>query len=325
MELYVTRNQSRYGPYTREQVEAYLANGSLSPSDTGWHSGLEGWRPLADLIPPRIALPPPPVPPLPAPGSPPLPAFQPRRAQAAPGRLDIGRALTCPFQERSWPARIAWLPLAPLVPIFGSILLRGWRLDLVRRVSREDVDILPGARDLGRFLSDGVVLLLMAVLYHLPLFAFVTVFGFSKITSTLEVLWWAVQTFFAEGAAAFWAIVAQVALGLLVDWVAPLLYFVAVWPLHRMAMVRFAITGRLRCFFQVWRNLVLCVRFMPEILLAFFVDFIALRLLRWTARALITIGVGAVIAPLASALYFWTTGHIFGQVAAKVSSRQDLC
>jgi hypothetical protein len=103
----------------------------------------------------------------------------------------------------------------------------------------------------------------------------------------------------------------------------PILYFVAVWPLHRMAMVRFAITGKRRSFFQIWKNLVLCLRFMPEIFLAFFVDFVALRLLRWTARALITVGVGAVIAPLASALYFWTTGHIFGQVAAKVASREE--
>lgn len=270
MDSYISRNQTRDHPSTREQIEVPLTNGTPT----------------------------------------------------APGRLDIGKALTFPFQERSWPARIAWLPLASLVPVFGSILLRGWRLDLVRRVSREDAQILPDPRDLGRFLADGVVLLLMTLLYHLPLLLFLAVFGLSKVGATLDVLWWAVQTFFADGAAAFWALVADVTLGLLVDWLVPILYFVAVWPLHRMAMVRFAITGRHRSFLQVWTNLVLCIRFLPEIFLAFFVDFVALRLLRWVARALITIGVGAVIAPLASALYFWATGHIFGQVAAKVALRK---
>ncbi len=86
---------------------------------------------------------------------------------------------------------------------------------------------------------------------------------------------------------------------LLVESIAPILVLVAVYPypLYRMAVIRFALSGELRCFFQVFRNQRLCFRLMPEIFLVFFVDFIAQRLLRWTARALITFGVGVVVAP----------------------------
>ena len=311
MNIYVTRDEKNYGPYTLEQVAIYVRDGALSPLDRAWQPGMEGWRRLGELlssapeaVQPHVSSPLPPAAP--------VPPF-------VPGRLDIREALTFPFRGSRGLARIWWMPFATLIPVFASMLLRGWRLDLIRRVSREDPEPLPDVRDTGRFLANGAVLLVMAFLYNLPLTVFVLVFGFGKIAAALDVFWWALQNLFTEGAGTFWAIVGGLVMELLVESIAPILFLVAVYPLYRMAVIRFALSGELRCFFQVFRNLRLCFRLMPEIFLVFFVDFIALRLLRWTARALITFGVGVVIAPLTTALYFWTTGHLFGQVAARVA------
>ena len=51
------------GPYTWEEVQSYLAQGSLLPTDAVWYEGLETWVPLSQLVPQQAA----PVPVAPAP------------------------------------------------------------------------------------------------------------------------------------------------------------------------------------------------------------------------------------------------------------------
>ena len=49
MQVHIDRNGSRYGPYNIEDINAYLANGALLPTDLAWHEGLNGWVPLANI------------------------------------------------------------------------------------------------------------------------------------------------------------------------------------------------------------------------------------------------------------------------------------
>ena len=49
MQVHIDRNGSRYGPYNIEDINAYLANGTLLPTDLAWHEGLNGWVPLANI------------------------------------------------------------------------------------------------------------------------------------------------------------------------------------------------------------------------------------------------------------------------------------
>jgi hypothetical protein len=49
MNIYVTRGGHKFGPYTPEQVSAYLASGHLLPEDLAWREGVAVWMPLAQL------------------------------------------------------------------------------------------------------------------------------------------------------------------------------------------------------------------------------------------------------------------------------------
>jgi len=49
MKIYIHRNGEDFGPYTRDELNGYLADGSMSPRDQAFHEGLKGWTPLAKI------------------------------------------------------------------------------------------------------------------------------------------------------------------------------------------------------------------------------------------------------------------------------------
>ena len=50
MNIHITRGEESSGPFSLEEVQAYLAEGILLPDDLAWHEGLENWIPLAELV-----------------------------------------------------------------------------------------------------------------------------------------------------------------------------------------------------------------------------------------------------------------------------------
>ena len=50
MNIHITRGEESSGPFSLEEVQAYLAEGILLPDDLAWHEGLENWIPLSELV-----------------------------------------------------------------------------------------------------------------------------------------------------------------------------------------------------------------------------------------------------------------------------------
>ncbi len=50
MLIHVSRDGQQFGPYTPEDVQAYLADGSLLTTDLGWVEGTAEWVPLPQLV-----------------------------------------------------------------------------------------------------------------------------------------------------------------------------------------------------------------------------------------------------------------------------------
>lgn len=71
MQVHVDRGGERYGPYSLGDVNAYLANGTLLPTDQAWQDGMPDWVPITQI--PGVTMPGgaagPPPPPAPAAGS----------------------------------------------------------------------------------------------------------------------------------------------------------------------------------------------------------------------------------------------------------------
>jgi len=64
MEIYITRDGERYGPYSLTEVQADIDAGNIRPSDLAWHEGATGWIEVWQVdgitIPKRRVPPPPP-------------------------------------------------------------------------------------------------------------------------------------------------------------------------------------------------------------------------------------------------------------------------
>ena len=59
MKIHVSRDGQQFGPYSPEDVQKYLADGSLLASDLGWTEGAADWVPLPQLMGGAIDGPPP--------------------------------------------------------------------------------------------------------------------------------------------------------------------------------------------------------------------------------------------------------------------------
>ena len=55
MLIHVNRDGEQFGPYTVEDLNAYLAQGSILPSDQAWYEGAAGWMSMDQV--PGVVLP----------------------------------------------------------------------------------------------------------------------------------------------------------------------------------------------------------------------------------------------------------------------------
>lgn len=248
-----------------------------------------------------------------------LPAARQADRFSATHTLDGREALTFPFRRPDWLSRLGWLAFVNFVPVLNLILLRGWRLDLTRRVGYGDPQPLPDLKDVGNFLGNGVILWTMTFLYNLPLFIIV-LFLERDLPGNL----WRLAVYFfnlltdGEGASAavFVELVARIAGQAII----PGLYALFAWPLYRAAMLRFAMTGSPGAFLKPVANLRLVVRHLNLFFLLFFFDLLSQTLLTVVGGALTAIGIGFLLVPaVLLPMYYWTTGHLYGQVAAALA------
>ena len=50
MEIYISRDGERIGPYSLEEINRQLAAGTLIPQDLGWSESSPGWKPLLSFV-----------------------------------------------------------------------------------------------------------------------------------------------------------------------------------------------------------------------------------------------------------------------------------
>jgi hypothetical protein len=125
--FHISRNGEMFGPYTLEEVRAYVAQGRILPSDLAWVNGASQWTALTaipDLFDPR---PPPSVPPPPA--TPPTPgegevrAHPPPPPAASPGFTGAGQHQVTAVQK---PAANLQGCLALVLVVFLLLIIVGY-------------------------------------------------------------------------------------------------------------------------------------------------------------------------------------------------------
>jgi GYF domain 2 len=80
MQIYVGKNGQQLGPFSLEEINRKLSDGTFAGTDLGWHEGAAGWAPLSSLA--GVVVPPVPTPSTPAPAPAPVSAPTPTAAPA---------------------------------------------------------------------------------------------------------------------------------------------------------------------------------------------------------------------------------------------------
>lgn len=81
--------------------------------------------------------------------------------------MDIGVALSFVTQDKDWIKKIL-IGAVLVLTVIGMIPVLGWALEITRRVIRGDTELLPEWTDFGKFIMDGLKLIVGAVVWSLP-------------------------------------------------------------------------------------------------------------------------------------------------------------
>jgi hypothetical protein len=145
--------------------------------------------------------------------------------------MDIGKAFTFVFEDDRWITKIllgavillvgvlfSWVLLIPLILAFA--MLGGYTVEIMRRVMRSDLNVLPEWDDWGKLMADGLKVIVIGIVYALPLIIISICLGipigifaedaealstvFSLLLSCLSLLWAIVMSIALPAAIAFY-------------------------------------------------------------------------------------------------------------------------
>lgn len=83
--------------------------------------------------------------------------------------MDIGKAFGFVFEDEEWVSKLLLGSVILLIPIFGTFVLIGYTIAIIRNVKAGEPRPLPAWQDLGRYFMDGLMFWIASLLYMLPM------------------------------------------------------------------------------------------------------------------------------------------------------------
>ncbi|MEM1177850.1 MAG: DUF4013 domain-containing protein [Acidobacteriota bacterium] len=172
------------------------------------------------------------------------------------GKLDdplaaLAKAILFPWRHAKRP--LLWLSALQFVPVFGSILNRGWRLSYLAQPTPSGY---PELGKLPRIVADGLLLWAVYGLFLLPNLFVHAASGFSWFFDLWKILKYIAGALSAgTPAQGFGVFVTDVLVGFLLTTTFVVFYSVASWPVLRVGMMRYAVEGRASALFQLKSNM----------------------------------------------------------------------
>lgn len=85
--------------------------------------------------------------------------------------MDIGRAFRYITEDPEWGTKLVILVVMACIPIFGTAVLLGWVIELVRNMRAGEPHPMPRWMDLGTKFTEGIMVVIAAIVYNIPTFA----------------------------------------------------------------------------------------------------------------------------------------------------------
>lgn len=101
--------------------------------------------------------------------------------------MDLGKAVQFVFEDEQWVTKVLLGALITLIPVFGQLALMGYTVAIIRNVMAGDPRPLPQWDDLGQFFVDGLMLLVVNLIYSIPILILICpLIGGSVAAGTLQ-------------------------------------------------------------------------------------------------------------------------------------------
>lgn len=310
MALPVTPTGEKHAPVLtghRPSAEqpALVAASAPAPAIESSLPGLTAPVHAAPTTAPQTSFPPPPPPLVPAPPQ--------RGHEDAHGYF---HPLVYPLSDAGSATQIWWLALINYVPFINLLLLRGFRLELTRRVMRGERPYFPPASQMLTFLLQGALLWTMTALYLVPPLLLMAILGLRGITAFFGDLLTLAGIAFGLTDASIWAFVVQELWSSFLAAVVDSVWAILSLPLYRAAMIHYAVTSKLSAFFAIHTNIGFMVRHWKAFANTYLFSFLVNTLIAFVSLFLLSTAIGALAIPLlALPVYYWTTGYEYGHLA----------
>lgn len=240
--------------------------------------------------------------------------------------IKYSKALAFPFKQPNWQSKMWWVFLINLVPLVNTILIRGWKFNVIKRAVRKKEELLPDIEEILRLLRDGLILWLMALIYAIPLLIILAILPNSPVNLMAEILMNLFQLFGNQGFADLSSFsLDNIFDGLVNSLLLSLSYYLITWPIYRTGAIRFSATSNAFLFFDVGTNIKIVGKHLNHFMLVLFFTFVTQILVFFISLLLAIIAAKGIFIQLISvSLYYWTMASLESQLALRILHPQDI-
>lgn len=229
--------------------------------------------------------------------------------------------LIFPYKQKKWFAKTWWLIILTMIPIFDFVLLRGWRLILVRNMSKGEEEILPEP-SIAAMIKYGLVLWLMTTFYVIiPTIIIFSVGAgeLGNLFSALSCLWSSI--FGSSDDPSLYMCLKSEAGEMVLRIIIEIIWLMVSGTLYRVAMIRYAITDKKRVFLSLPINAFLALRYIKSFIMMWVFGVLlvaALTLISMIFSA--TIVLTPFIPLVVLLVYYYSTGYEYGHLAHQMAN-----
>jgi hypothetical protein len=237
---------------------------------------------------------------------------------------DPGNFLTWPLQQKGWPGNL-WILLLWPAPFFGQIISSGWSVNAIGRRGRHDECAVPSPSDFVAIFRQGMITLLMFVVYFvIPIF----IIGLITDSSWLSLTWNLIVTLWNlyrhETTQSLPSVLIGYAIQIFQHAVTPIVYILIATPMFLAARVRYGLTDSALSFFNLYRNAIFCFTHIGEMLLYFFFSWLFRIAVIFLLTLLLAIPVVGLFAPLViGAVGIWVRAWWAGGLAQQMFTTES--
>lgn len=224
-----------------------------------------------------------------------------------------------PFTNKAALPHLWWLAILMYFPPINLFLIRGWRLELVSRLSAGLDPIYPPAAGIPKYLLKGIVLWGMTFTYTVFPTLLILVFGLGGITDTLSDIYTLIMIVFQKSEMTFSQFLWNEGGETISCFTIAGIWAAVSLPLYRAGMIRYSVTGNLAAFWNLPANIAFIARHAQEFVRMYTGVFVDWFLVSVASAILLQSVVFAFIVPATFLLIpFWSSGYEYGKLARKL-------